>query len=168
MVKAQPLPRAAGQVGSQYGNYQMPTNSQQIANIDSDNYQQMPTFDQHLPTLTMDFQHDANLMPTFDMQTMPTNGMRYLPKDELPTIEPLKESLSAGTYEFDVSESTPMQKMGELNAIAKMLKSQRTLIAKEEKSGNPRPERIAKLKSNIDKMLARRDQLNGKGGLYEQ
>lgn len=94
--------------------------------------------------------------------------MRYLPKDELPTVEPLKESLSAGTYEFDVSESTPMQKMGELNAIAKMLKSQRTLIAKEEKSGNPRPERMAKLKSNIDKMLARRDQLNGKGGLYEQ
>lgn len=94
--------------------------------------------------------------------------MRYLPKDELPTIEPLKESLSAGTYEFDVSESTPMQKVGELNSIAKMLKSQRTLIAKEEKTSNPRAERIATLKMNINKLLARRDQLNGKGGLYEQ
>lgn len=94
--------------------------------------------------------------------------MNYLPKDELPTIEPMKEYLTAGTYEFDISSSTPMQKKGELDAIAKMLKSQRTLIAKEEKSSHPRPERIAKLKMNIEKMLARRDQLNGKGGFDEQ
>lgn len=94
--------------------------------------------------------------------------MNYLPKDELPNMPPLKEYVGAGTFEFDVSDSTPMQKMGELNAIAKMLKSQRTLIAKEEKSNAPRAERIAKLKMNIEKMLARRNQLNGKGGFDEQ
>lgn len=95
--------------------------------------------------------------------------MNYLPEDQLTTtLPPLKEYVGAGTVEFNVSDSTPMQKMGELNAIAKMLKSQRTLIAKEEKTSNPRAERIAKLKMNIDKLLARRDQLNGKGGFDEQ
>jgi hypothetical protein len=146
----------------------MPTNSQQIANIDNDDCQQMPTNANIWPTLAVEFEDDNNMMPTLDMQTMPTNGMNYLPKDELPTIEPMKEYLTAGLYEFDISSSTPMQKKGELDAIAKMLKSQRTLIAKEEKSGQPRPERIAKLKMNIEKMLARRDQLNGKGGFDEQ